>query len=62
MRQNILGILQSLRHLHVRTLHCCGQGVGQSISFLVHIGYNFRLARQDYLSMILEIYLNDFIR
>lgn len=59
--QNIFSILQSLGHLCIVTLECLVEGQRLSFSFLIDISDQSALWVQQYLSVILKVYLHDLI-
>jgi len=61
VRQYILGILQSLRHLSVRTLQSTRQWVRAAFSFFIDVGHNSTFTGQYYFSVVLEIHLYYFV-
>jgi len=59
--QNILGVLQPFRHLCVIAIECLIQRHGGSLALLVDICYIFVFRIQKYLSVILEVNLDDLV-
>ena len=61
VRQNVLGVLESLHHLQVGRLHCTRQRISAPLSFLVDICDNLGLRGEHDLCVVLEVDLDHFI-
>ena len=61
MRENIFGILEPLCHLCVVAVECLVKWHSRPFTFFVYVCYISVLGVQQNLSVVLEIYLNNFV-